>query len=143
MRAKTVNEDIGARKSIKKEYPAEVEPLEYVEKPKRPQRPFVEIKGITGDDRRNAQLYEGIVERHPFVKTIAEDIFHIVPSYGLWQIQEDGRGVTLWCGRARSMGAYFNDQTKMDLLIDHKVSFQVPGNQDYAYSLSINYEKEW
>jgi len=94
MRAKSVNEDIGTRKTPGKAYAQEFEPHEYIEKPKREQHPFKEVKGIENKYYRNFEIYQEAVERHPFVETIVEKIFHVVPNY-LHQIQEDKKGVTV------------------------------------------------
>ena len=134
MKAKFVTEGI---KAAEKSQP--IEKIEREEKP-RPQRPFKEVKGIQDKYYQNFEIYQEAVQRHPFVETIVEKIFHVVPNY-LHQIQEDKRGVTVWCHN--SCGLYFSNQEMADLLIQHRVSFQVPGNQEYTFSISINFEKEW
>lgn len=38
----------------------------------------------------------------------------------------------------QSMGFYFNTQDKVDLCMKYSVSLQMPGNQDYSFSISID-----
>ena len=94
--------------------------------------------GQSAIQRTPFQQYEMIIESKPWVKTIIEDILLIVPRYRLDKIDIEENRVSMWISKFGSMGIYFRRPEEIELLLKHKVSIQVPGNQEYGFSLSIN-----
>ena len=95
------------------------------------------------DTASNFKRYEEIVSRKPYVKEIVEDILSCSPRYRIDKVDEDDKGrITLWISKSGSMTVYFTKPEEIqyglnDLLLKHKVSIQVPGNQDYGFTISI------
>jgi hypothetical protein len=94
--------------------------------------------GQSAIQRTPFQQYEMIIESKPWVKTIIEDILLIVPRYRLDKIDIEENRISMWISKFGSMGIYFRRPEEIELLLKHKVSIQVPGNQEYGFSLSIN-----
>ena len=78
-------------------------------------------------------LYETIVTIYPHIKEILEKVFKTNPRYALHSMWKHRKEITF----------YFYQSMSCDMVLYHEilkkygVSFQVPGNQDYNFSISI------
>ena len=131
MKAKFIYEDLKVLKG-----PSEEEINKQIE----------EIKNSIIDEklseRENYQLYQRLIMVYPHVKTIMEDIYGIYPNYRIDSIRKDKRRISFWIVQSGSCTVYYNNIKKLEVLEKYRVMFQVPGNQEYSFSISMNTEIE-
>jgi hypothetical protein len=94
---------------------------------------FTETK--TNKTTLNFEIYEEIIQVYPHMQGIIEDGFKVgSPEYVIRNIRDAGKYIVFYFNQ--SCGISFkrlsNDLTK------YGVSFQLPGNTDYNFSISID-----
>ena len=98
------------------------------------------INESSNDYMAQREKYNEIVSRKPYMKTILEDILKTTPEYRLSQIREDENRIVFWFANSGSMALYFGYAEHLKLMTKYDVYIQVPGNQTYSFSVSINNE---
>ena len=94
------------------------------------------------EPHENYQLYKKIIVIFPHIKEIFENTYQIYPNYQIEKISKGDNAITFWLNKSGSCSIYYNNKKKLELLEKYKVSFQVPGNQEYGFSISINTTSE-
>jgi hypothetical protein len=89
----------------------------------------------------NYDLYKILVSEHPPMKLILETILKTSPENRIEQIREEKDRIVFWFSNFGSMAIYFGNKQFMDLMRLYDVYIQVPGNQTYSFSVSINKEQ--
>jgi len=88
-----------------------------------------------GNPTHNFKVYKEIIQVYPHMQSIIEDSFKVgSPDYSIHGIWDAGKQIVFYFDR--SCGISFkrlgNDLAK------HNVSFQLPGNTDYNFNISID-----
>lgn len=86
---------------------------------------------------KNYDSYKEAVKMFPFIKDILEDILGTTPQYRLVQLSQDHNRMTFWFSKYGSMHLSCRSEADMETLINHKVTIQYPGNQEYGFSISM------
>jgi len=95
------------------------------------------------DYMKNWETYQRIIGEKPYIKVILEDILQTTPQYRINQIREYENGhVTFWFSNSGGMFLYFGKERSLvlahlDLLTEHAVQIQFPGNQNYGFTVAI------
>lgn len=94
-----------------------------------------------GNQRVNELVYKELAEQFPFIKLILEDFCSASVEYGIhgiW-IDQDKYNNRVVFYFYQSFTCYFVKPELIKLAEEHKVGIQVPGNQDYTYSISMHF----
>lgn len=86
---------------------------------------------------KNYESYKEAISMFPFIKDILEDILGTTPQYRLIQMNQDHQRMTFWFSKYGSMQLSCRSEADMEMLMNHKVTIQYPGNQDYGFSISM------
>jgi hypothetical protein len=94
------------------------------------------------DYHDNYELYKKLIIERPFIKEILEDILGTSPENRIQQIDKykwhnKVSRFTFWFQTFSSMTVYFKKSLNVEILLNHKVNVQVPGNTDYNFSVTI------
>lgn len=100
---------------------------------------FPKLEPIKGNTNHNFKVYEDIVAQYPHIKHIIEEIFKPSPEYALYDVWEQDNSFTFYFHQ--SMSVYMGTGDNAEFLKKYKVSVQVPGNQDYTFSITIRKEE--
>jgi hypothetical protein len=82
--------------------------------------------------QENFKEYEELCKIYPHFKTILEDKLLTVPRYAISSIRDQNDSVTFFMNQSFGVS-----KSGYDLLKKHDVFIQVPGNQDFTFSVSI------
>lgn len=70
------------------------------------------------------------------LRKVIIDTFLIEPSYAVYNISEWGEN--RWLLHFGIMGSFSISASDVDIMVKHNMNIQVPGNQEYLWSLSIS-----
>ena len=89
----------------------------------------------TNDTSHNFEVYEEIIQVYPHMQSIIEDSFKVSsPEYVIQNIMDTDKRIVFYFNQ--SCGISFK---KLDTdLSKYGVSFQLPGNTKYNFSISIH-----
>lgn len=90
---------------------------------------------VKGNTSINAKAFDFIVKEYPHMSHILS-LMYVSPDYALENIWVSEDRIVFYFHQ--SMGFYFNTQDKVNLCLKYGVSLQMPGNQDYSFSISID-----
>ena len=91
---------------------------------------------IKNNTNQNYQVYKNIIEKFPFVKDIMAT-FYVNEKYAINNIWLDRQSDKIVFYFNQSCAFYSKPET-LKLMEKYEVFFQVPGNTDYNFSISIN-----
>jgi len=98
---------------------------------------------IIGDNLHNYKLYCEIVQQFPYIKRLLEGLFKLNVEFGIYSIyvqQEDFcNQITFYTNQYFQV--YFDNKELIDMCNDYRVFCQMPGNEKYKISISINLYK--
>ena len=86
-------------------------------------------------------IYKKLIEKHPYIEEILE-VLETSPEHrleGINKYTRMGKALQHWHFYFSRHGSlYFHSEiSNSELLKKHKVSIQIPGNQNYGFSISI------
>ena len=91
---------------------------------------------IKNNTNQNYKVYENIIEKFPFIKDIMT-AFYVNEKYAINNIWLDRQSDKIVFYFNQSCTFYSKPET-LKLMEKYEVFFQVPGNTDYNFSISIN-----
>jgi hypothetical protein len=91
---------------------------------------------IKNNTNQNYQVYKNIIEKFPFVKDIMAT-FYVNEKYAINDIWLDWQADRIVFYFNQSCAFYSKPET-LNLFKKYEIFFQVPGNTDYNFSISIN-----
>lgn len=88
-----------------------------------------------GNTSMNSRAYKEIIKDFPHMEYILTNMY-VSTDYALHNIWDSQERIVFYFNQ--SMALYFKNQEVIDLLLKYKTSMQVPGNQEYTFSISID-----
>lgn len=92
-----------------------------------------------GNTNANSKIYKEIIKDFPHMEIILKGMYAST-DYALYNICISDARIVFYFHQ--SMAINFYQQDFIDLCLKYEVSMQVPGNQDYTFSISINKDDE-
>ena len=81
----------------------------------------------------NFKEYEELCKSYPHFKQILEDLLGTAPRYAIHDIRDNDNRVVFYFHQSLAISSSICDFMKK-----YEISIQVPGNQSYTFSVSIN-----